>query len=763
MAHRKLQQEIDRVFKKINEGLEIFDMYYERHENCINNPSQKDKLESDLKREVKKLQRLREQIKSWQSSPEVKDKDALLNYRRSVEVAMEKYKAVEKASKEKAYSNISLKRSDVLDPQEKERREVEDFLSQQIEELERQFDLLEIEVDRLILLQKKRKTATPENEKELQRLKDLQGRYRYHQQQMELALRLIANEELEPQQVRDIEEEILYFVEENQTEGFIEDDSMYEGLDLQSNEAIAHEVAAAFASRAAGDVSGDDVEGKDGKLSKKEQRRLEREAKKNAKAAAKSSVLDVNPTPVITGKKISEASSDADESESNAHTSVPETQTPPPSSKSVSLSPPVTAGSVEPPLPNTASTTAPSKPHTPLSKLATLSSSTGAQTANNETQPHGFTHIHQSLNGLTTTTLKPAPVKPVSENKWALATEKKLASLKAKSLGSVPMTPTMSASSSSAAANSTGLPALSNTPNSSNVKLNESALSKQNYTKPVPSDLTNNNNNKQSSTSGSEPDLIEDDYEIESTDDELENEPVPVEISKEELASKSELLNNVQNNLCADLELLTLPAGIKDFVMGSVISKDKLYKNDGKLGGYRRFYDLCQPCRLNEIPSTVFPPQPLDVARCVQQWDQTLLSLNVDELTLANVAKKFEGLETFTLFYYYYFSILPLEQRICGLLLRNRDWKLLTSGDCWFLRQGEPKFVNEFFEIADYKIFKMDIWTVVDKLNFKLDYSVIAKEEPFAELSEQDNAGNVPTFGKQLLETLKQRKAEEKP
>lgn len=98
MAHRKLQQEIDRVFKKINEGLEIFDMYYERHESCVNNPSQKDKLEADLKREVKKLQRLREQIKSWQSSPEVKDKDSLLNYRRSVEIAMEKYKAVEKAS-----------------------------------------------------------------------------------------------------------------------------------------------------------------------------------------------------------------------------------------------------------------------------------------------------------------------------------------------------------------------------------------------------------------------------------------------------------------------------------------------------------------------------------------------------------------------------------------------------------------------------------------------------------------------------------------
>ena len=129
MAHRKLQQEVDKVFKKINEGLEIFDTYYERHDACNNNPSQKDKLESDLKREVKKLQRLREQIKSWQGSPEIKDKDSLLNYRKLVEIAMEKYKAVEKASKEKAYSNISLKKSDILDPEEQERQEVSNYLS----------------------------------------------------------------------------------------------------------------------------------------------------------------------------------------------------------------------------------------------------------------------------------------------------------------------------------------------------------------------------------------------------------------------------------------------------------------------------------------------------------------------------------------------------------------------------------------------------------------------------------------------------------
>ena len=79
-----------------------------KRQSCNNNPSQKDKLESDLKREVKKLQRLREQIKSWQSSPDIKDKDSLLEYRRSVEIAMEKYKAVEKASKAVSYTHLDV-------------------------------------------------------------------------------------------------------------------------------------------------------------------------------------------------------------------------------------------------------------------------------------------------------------------------------------------------------------------------------------------------------------------------------------------------------------------------------------------------------------------------------------------------------------------------------------------------------------------------------------------------------------------------------
>lgn len=719
MAHRKLQQEIDRVFKKINEGLEIFDMYYERHESCINNPSQKDKLESDLKREVKKLQRLREQIKSWQSSPDVKDKESLLNYRRSVEVAMEKYKAVEKASKEKAYSNISLKKSDVLDPQEKERREVDEFLSQQIEELERQFDLLQIELDKLIALQKKKKTASSENEKKIEQYKEMQTRYRYHQQQMELALRLIANEELDPQLVKNIEEELTFYVEENQSEGFVEDDSIYEGLNLQSNEAIAHEVAASFAARAAGEVNGVDGEIKDtSKLSKKELRKLEREAKKNARAAAKVPLSEGTSTPIIPGQKLSEQVS-LDEEEMKESTSLPETKTPP-TSASPSPSPPTSSELTHSHLPSTASTTVPSKPQTPLTKPTSISSGDVQRSFTPEVQ--GFTHIHQTLNGLTTATLKPAPIKISTENKWALATEKKLASLKAKNLINAPaaLKPVQTAPVSSVSTSQSFL--ASNQEFQSAEKSVPLLSSKSN----VEVDKVETNHINGIPSPKQEP--IFDDYEVESTDDELSEEPKPEILSEADVEAKKELRDNLQVSLSDDLTLLTLPNGIQDIIMGSVISKNKLYPNDGKNAGYRRLYDTCQPSRLSTIPMGVHPPQPLDVTRCVYQWDQIRLALNVTELTAETVIDKFRHLETFTLFYNYYFSITPLEQKICATLLRERDWKVLKSGDCWFLRQGNVKFSNEQYEIADYKIFKLDIWTVVDKMNFKLDFTLLADD-----------------------------------
>lgn len=85
MAQRKLQQEMDKTFKKVAEGIVVFDGILEKIDNA-SNASQKDKLEDALKREIKKLQRQRDQIKTWAASNEIKDKKPLAEQRKNIEV-----------------------------------------------------------------------------------------------------------------------------------------------------------------------------------------------------------------------------------------------------------------------------------------------------------------------------------------------------------------------------------------------------------------------------------------------------------------------------------------------------------------------------------------------------------------------------------------------------------------------------------------------------------------------------------------------------
>lgn len=76
--------EIERCLKKVSEGVETFEDTWQKVHNATNS-NQKEKYEADLKKEIKKLQRLRDQIKSWIASGEIKDKSALLEYRKLIE------------------------------------------------------------------------------------------------------------------------------------------------------------------------------------------------------------------------------------------------------------------------------------------------------------------------------------------------------------------------------------------------------------------------------------------------------------------------------------------------------------------------------------------------------------------------------------------------------------------------------------------------------------------------------------------------------
>jgi hypothetical protein len=92
-TNRKLQAEIDRTLKRVTEGIEEFDQIWEKVHSAPT-PNLKEKYEADLKKEIKKLQRYRDQIKSWASSSDVKNKTPLLDARKDIENEMERFKVL---------------------------------------------------------------------------------------------------------------------------------------------------------------------------------------------------------------------------------------------------------------------------------------------------------------------------------------------------------------------------------------------------------------------------------------------------------------------------------------------------------------------------------------------------------------------------------------------------------------------------------------------------------------------------------------------
>lgn len=76
--------EIDRTLKAVTTGVEVFEATFDKL-NHASNATQKDKLETDLKTQIKKLQRMRDQIKVWLGSSDIKDKSALFENRKLIE------------------------------------------------------------------------------------------------------------------------------------------------------------------------------------------------------------------------------------------------------------------------------------------------------------------------------------------------------------------------------------------------------------------------------------------------------------------------------------------------------------------------------------------------------------------------------------------------------------------------------------------------------------------------------------------------------
>ena len=202
-AHRSLPiptaAEIERVLKKVAEGVEEFEDIWEKV-HTAQNASQKEKYEADLKKEIKKLQRLRDQIKTWLASNDIKDKTELMKNRKLIETVcgvalpiasawlcggnarvavrkrsdgtnfgvtakgerpanstfcginvqqMERFKVVERETKTKTFSKEGLSLAAKLDPAEKAKMEVRDWINSCTERLNMQIDQFEAEIEQL--------------------------------------------------------------------------------------------------------------------------------------------------------------------------------------------------------------------------------------------------------------------------------------------------------------------------------------------------------------------------------------------------------------------------------------------------------------------------------------------------------------------------------------------------------------------------------------------------------------------------------------
>ena len=200
-ANRKLQTEIQQVLKKVEEGIEVFDDILGKV-YAAEQQSLKEKFEGELKKEIKKLQRFRDQIKTWIGSNDIKDKSQLLETRRTIETKMEVFKVCEKDTKTKAYSKEGLAREAKLDPKEALKEEKRAWLNDSLDKLHDLIDSVEADKEKLLGA----KGSKNKNKEALEKYENRVQKHKWHIAKIELIIKLIENDELDPSQVECIQE-----------------------------------------------------------------------------------------------------------------------------------------------------------------------------------------------------------------------------------------------------------------------------------------------------------------------------------------------------------------------------------------------------------------------------------------------------------------------------------------------------------------------------------------------------------------------------
>lgn len=227
--------EIDRVMKKVDEGVELFDEIWEKVYSA-EQQNQKEKYEMDLKKEIKKLQRLRDQIKTWIGGTEVKDKEPLVEARKLIETKMEQFKICEKETKTKTYSKEGLARAEKLDPAEEAKLNTTTWIGETIEKLQEAVEETDFEIERLSSGKGKKS-----NKHQIEALNQHIANHRFHISKLEGIIRLVNNDRLDVDPVDSLRDDIDYYIESWQDEEFqqaYDQEFFYDSLGLDELDVV---------------------------------------------------------------------------------------------------------------------------------------------------------------------------------------------------------------------------------------------------------------------------------------------------------------------------------------------------------------------------------------------------------------------------------------------------------------------------------------------------------------------------------------------
>eukprot|EP00164_Ancoracysta_twista_P003524 GFYU01004702.1.p1 GENE.GFYU01004702.1~~GFYU01004702.1.p1 ORF type:complete len:593 (+),score=181.62 GFYU01004702.1:60-1838(+) len=228
-GNRKLIAEIERTLKKVTEGIEVFDSIWDKVYSA-QNANQKEKYEADLKKEIKKLQRYRDTIKTWVQNNDIKDKKPLLDARKNIETQMERFKVCEKETKTKAFSKEGLGQNARVDPAQKKRDDVKNWVNEFIDQLTVQVDLCETQIESARSQKKNKK-----NQAHIDELDQRVDKFKYHNRMLEKVLRMVDNESIAPEQVDELKEDLDYFLADHAEPDYQEYD-IYETLGITEDD-----------------------------------------------------------------------------------------------------------------------------------------------------------------------------------------------------------------------------------------------------------------------------------------------------------------------------------------------------------------------------------------------------------------------------------------------------------------------------------------------------------------------------------------------